>query len=213
MTTRVAGVLGHTQRERSTTSAALLLRATIELIAEQGFEKTTAAQIGERAGYSREMVRHRYGSKEQLLEWVLEHEHKQLLLQPAQLGRGGLENAIAQITLMGNMAARDPERLLAFLVLCFEAVGPIQTLRPWMRAWFAAYSHQLAAAIRAGQHEHSIRTHLDADVEARDLTYYAVGLCFSFTLHRHTPDFVAAIERLEHRVRHQWQTRHTPRPS
>jgi AcrR family transcriptional regulator len=78
--TRRPDTVGSTQQERSSTSAVLLVAAAIELIAEQGFDKTTAAQIGERAGYSREMVRHRYGSKEQLLEWMLEHEHKQLLL-------------------------------------------------------------------------------------------------------------------------------------
>lgn len=203
---------GRTQHGRSATSTALLVAAAIELIAEQGFEKTTAAQIGERAGYSREMVRHRYGSKEQLLEWLLEHEYKHLLLRPAQPQRGGLAEAIAQITLIGEVAAHDPERLLAFLVLCFEAVGPIPSLRPWMRDWFAAYHHQLAGSIRTGQREDTISTHLDPDIEAQDLTYYALGLCFSFTLHRHPTDFVAAIARLEHRMRHQWQPEYAPTP-
>ena len=42
--------------------------AAIELIGEKGFDTTTAAEIGERAGYSRSMVHARYGSKESLLE-------------------------------------------------------------------------------------------------------------------------------------------------
>jgi AcrR family transcriptional regulator len=49
-----------------------LMAAAIELIAEKGFERTTAAEIGERAGYSRNMVRDRYGSKDALLEALCE---------------------------------------------------------------------------------------------------------------------------------------------
>jgi AcrR family transcriptional regulator len=193
-----------TQHERSAESAKLLVAATIELIAEKGFERTTAAEIGERAGYSREMVRHRYGSKEQLLEWLLEHEHKPLLLRPPSGDRSGVEEALAQIDLLRQVAAEDPERLRAFFVLCFEAVGPIPSLGPWMRDWFGAYHQQLAAALRAGQLDGSVREEINPDTEAQDVAYYAAGLCFSFTLHRDAGDFVAAIERLHVRLRDAW---------
>lgn len=195
------------QQERSTASAKSLIAAAIELIAEQGFEKTTAAQIGERAGYSREMVRHRYGSKEHLLEVLLEEEHKSLLLQPPAGDRDGFDEALAQINLMGRVAEEDPDHLLAFLVLCFEAVGPIPSLGPWMRNWFADYHRQLAEALRAGQEDGSIRPDLDAETEAADVTYYASGLCFAFVLHRELTEFVAAIARLDRRLRDSWQIR------
>jgi AcrR family transcriptional regulator len=194
-----------TQHERSAESAQLLVAATIELIAEQGFEKTTAAEIGERAGYSREMVRHRYGSKEQLLEWLLEHEQKTLLLRPPTGGRSGLDEALAQIGLMREVADQNPERLRAFFVLCFEAVGPIPNLGPWMRDWFANYRQQLASALRAGQLDGTVRAAIDPDTEAQDVTYYASGLCFSFTLHRDVLDFAASIDRLHGRLRGLWQ--------
>jgi AcrR family transcriptional regulator len=147
-----------TQHERSAESAKLLVAATIELIAEKGFERTTAAEIGERAGYSREMVRHRYGSKEQLLEWLLEHENKTLLLRPPSGVGTGLDQALEQIQLMRQVATDDSERLRAFFVLCFEAVGPIPSLGPWMRDWFDAYGRQLADIIRTGQADGSIRS-------------------------------------------------------
>ena len=193
------------QRERSTASAKSLVAAAIELIAEQGFEKTTAAQIGERAGYSREMVRHRYGSKERLLEVLLEEEQKNLLLQPPVEHLTGLEAAVAQINLMGQVATEDPDQLLAFLVLCFEAVGPIPSLGSWMRNWFADYNRQLAQALRAGQRDGSVRADIDAETEATDVTYFASGLCFSFVLHRELAEFVAAIQRLDRRLREGWQ--------
>jgi AcrR family transcriptional regulator len=194
-----------TQLARSTESAQSLIEATIELIAEQGFEKTTAAEIGERAGYSREMVRHRYGSKEQLLEWLLEHEHKTLLLRPPAGDRTGVAEALGQIDLMSEVAEKDSERLIAFLVLCYEAVGPIPSLIPWMRDWFASYQAQLATALRAGQRDGTIRSDLDPDTEAQDVTFYATGLCFSLTLHRDVPDFTAAVQRLRARLDAAWR--------
>src|SRR5213076_237185 len=69
-----------TQQERVAESAKRLADAAFELIAEKGFERTTAAEIGERAGYSRSMVRDRYGSKEALLESLLASEFEARLL-------------------------------------------------------------------------------------------------------------------------------------
>ena len=194
-----------TQHERSAASAKLLVAATIELIAEKGFERTTAAEIGSRAGYSREMVRHRYGSKEALLEWLLEHEQKSLLLRPPSGEGTGLEQAIEQISLFRQVVDDDPERLRAFFVLCFESVGPIPGLGPWMQDWFASYRCQLADMLRAGREDGSIRMEIDPDTEAQDVTYYAAGLCFSFVLHKDVDDFIAAIDRFYHRVVETWR--------
>lgn len=199
-----------TQHERSAESAKLLVAATIELIAEKGFERTTAAEIGERAGYSREMVRHRYGSKEQLLEFLLEHENKTLLLRPPSGVGSGLDQALEQIQLTRQVAIDDPERLRAFFVLCFEAVGPIPSLGPWMRDWFDSYGRQLADILRTGQADGSIRSDLDPDTEAKDITYYSSGLCFSYILHNDIDDFVSSIDRLHDRILEMWGTQTDP---
>jgi AcrR family transcriptional regulator len=44
------------------------MRSALELIGEQGVEKTSLAQIGERAGFSRGLVNHHFGTKAALLE-------------------------------------------------------------------------------------------------------------------------------------------------
>ena len=74
-----------TQVERVEESARRLLVATAELVAEQGFERTTAAEIGLRAGYSRSMVRDRYGSREALFETLVQNElAPRLMPRPAE---------------------------------------------------------------------------------------------------------------------------------
>src|SRR5258706_12229442 len=56
------------QAERRAQSERRLLDAATQLIAEQGFSKTTLAQIGAKAGYSRGLVNERFGSKGELVK-------------------------------------------------------------------------------------------------------------------------------------------------
>src|SRR5271168_56161 len=88
------------QQDRTSESAQRLLDAAIALIAEKGYENTTAAEIGERAGYSRSMVRVPYGSKTQLLESLLETEFKAKLLGSPAPTDCGLDDALAPLNLM-----------------------------------------------------------------------------------------------------------------
>src|SRR4030088_2921349 len=86
-----------TQRERSAESAQRLLDAAIELIAEKGFDRTTAAAIGGRAGYSRSMVRARYGSKEALLESIFGAELDRRLMPDEDRDLTGLPWVLARV--------------------------------------------------------------------------------------------------------------------
>ncbi len=57
-----------TQIERRTAAEDGLLDAAAELFAERGVTETSMAQIGERAGYSRGLANHHFGSKSTLVE-------------------------------------------------------------------------------------------------------------------------------------------------
>lgn len=61
-----------TQVERRATAERALLDAAAELFAEQGVIETSMAQIGERAGYSRGLANHHFGSKSDLIERLAE---------------------------------------------------------------------------------------------------------------------------------------------
>lgn len=58
--------------ERTAETRARLLEAVVASIAEKGFQKTTAAEIGRRAGVTWGAVQHHFGGKEGILEAVLE---------------------------------------------------------------------------------------------------------------------------------------------
>ncbi|MEU4659343.1 TetR/AcrR family transcriptional regulator [Streptomyces sp. NPDC023723] len=56
-----------TQAQRRAEAEAALLMAAAELIDEQGVRSLTLARVGERAGYSRGLVTHHFGTKQALV--------------------------------------------------------------------------------------------------------------------------------------------------
>jgi AcrR family transcriptional regulator len=61
-----------TQAERRAESESRLIQAAVELIVEQGLKNTSLADIGRRAGASHAAVNHRFGSKDELVERIIE---------------------------------------------------------------------------------------------------------------------------------------------
>ena len=134
-----------TQAERVAESAQRLMQAAIELIAEKGFQRTSASEIAERAGYSRTMVAARYGSKEALLEHLMHHEYQARML-PDLGDTKGIERLQQWITLIRQQARADPPLLRAFYTLVFEAAGPVPSLRPWIVDWLERCTTEAAEA-------------------------------------------------------------------
>ena len=62
-----------TQEERKAESERQIIRAALKLFAAQGYMRTTLNQIGQEAGYTGGLVSHRFGSKEGLLQAVVNH--------------------------------------------------------------------------------------------------------------------------------------------
>lgn len=56
-----------TQAERRQSAKEALLQAAAELVAEQGVQRSSLADIGERAGYSRGLVNRHFGTKDTLI--------------------------------------------------------------------------------------------------------------------------------------------------
>src|ERR1700751_5186175 len=153
------------QQVRTAESTRRLLDAAIELIAEKGFERTTAIEIGERAGYSRSMVRFRYGSKEALLESLLRNEYEPLLLAAAPEGLDGLDRALHALSRICIAAQTQPALLRAFFTVCFETVGPIEQLRPWLTDWLSRFEAEVRSGLREGIQDGSVDAHVHPELE------------------------------------------------
>src|SRR6516162_9318788 len=89
-----------TQAERSEESSRLMLDAATQLIADQGFLRTTIPEIARKAGYSHGLVTQRFGSKSELVRTLAE-EFQTLMgaerFIPALQEHHGLDGLIAMI--------------------------------------------------------------------------------------------------------------------
>lgn len=170
-----------TQEERVAETSQRLLNAAIELIAERGYDRTTTAAIGKRAGYSHGVVNVRFGNKDALLESILRSYERAMLPTEAE-GVSGLDLVLGQLGRARERAIAEPEFFRAFCVLCFETAGPAASLRPWVADWFGRYVAETAARLRAGQSDGSVRVDVDAGVEAQWLFDAGVGMAFRWLI-------------------------------
>jgi AcrR family transcriptional regulator len=183
-----------TNQERVEESTLALIASAIQLFARQGYERTTAVEIGINAGFSRNMVRDRYGSKEALLQSVFD-TFAELLLPAIRRERGGtgLDRVLGQLDDLLDAVEREPETMRAMIVLTFETPAALQNFSGWFDALIAEYEAELAGHLAAGEADGSVRKDLDPAREAEVFVSYAIGLCFRSALRRDGYDFVGEI--------------------
>lgn len=167
-----------TQRERTEESARRLAEAAVALIAEKGYSKTTAREIGVRAGYSRAMVAERFGTKDALLDYILEREYEARIDVDPGPGATGFQRLIAPIEALQTFAEQDPQLLRAMLVLNFEAVHDPGILRQRIQQWLTRFQQTLADAVRAGQSDGSIAAGLVPGDVSRDILSAGIGYAY-----------------------------------
>lgn len=86
-----------TQAERSADSQSRLINAAIELLATNGYARTSLVEIGKLAGTSRGLVTHHFGTKEACMQAVVQHIREEVaarILSTGATGVGGLDRAI-----------------------------------------------------------------------------------------------------------------------
>ena len=170
-----------TQYQRVEQSARRLLQAAAELIVEKGWEATTAAEIGRRAGYSRAMVHARYGSKDAILESFQQVYVARLNPDP-EPGSSGLQQVLAHFDRVQEIHAEDASVTRAMFVSAFEAVKTSSPLRDGVRAQLSGAAKKVGAGVRAGIDDGSLRPDIDADAAVRDITGSIFGIAFQWVV-------------------------------
>ena len=171
-----------TQRERVDESRRRLLQAAAELIAEQGYHQTTAVDIATRAGYSREMVRVRFGSKAALIQELLSGEHRDWILAPDDPEADGLTRLRTSVDNVTLLAQAAPVYLRAIFALHIEAATGIPELQPELLEWIAQLEGRVQAHLELGVADGSIRADVDPRERARQFLALASGVAYLFVL-------------------------------
>lgn len=133
--------VGATRRaQTSSESRRLLIAAAAELFAEQGFRKTTVADVADRAGISRGSIPWHFGNKDGLLEAVI--EDFSAAWQDAEQPPGGPAASFDEIL---RFVRQPATRLL--ITLLAEAVEPGSPVRGYyvelhrmMRKWVSDWT-------------------------------------------------------------------------
>lgn len=162
-------------------SAGRLLQAAAELIVEKGWEATTAAEIGRRAGYSRAMVHARYGSKDAILE-AFQQVYVARLNPDPEPGATGLAQVLAHFDRVQEINAEDSSVTRAMFVSAFEAVKTSSPLRDGVREQLSGAAKKVAAGVRAGIADGSLRSDIDTDAAVRDITGSIFGIAFQWVV-------------------------------
>jgi AcrR family transcriptional regulator len=187
------------QQQRTQRSTRALLEAAGELIADGGYEKMTLAAVGKRAGYSRGLVSARFGSKDKLLEALVQRittvwTHRNVL--PRTRGRSGLDAVLVILDAIRAQAERDPRALRVLYALMFEALGPNTELRRHFAEFHRTMRADLIRLLRRGTRDGSVDRGADPEAEATLVIAGLRGIAYQWALDPNDVDLMAALAHL-----------------
>ena len=163
-----------TQAERRSESEEALLAAAAELVAERGIDGASLARIGERAGGSRGLANHHFGSKDTLIERLARRAQDRIeqAMIEGLVARGvdpmkmtALERVLLSVDVyLERFEDPSPEEWALIVVwgACFPAEASVEGMLEADRRSRGGWAEH----IRVGQQDGSIRTDLDPESTA-----------------------------------------------
>ncbi len=188
-----------TQQERRDRTESALVTAAAELVVESGLRSLTLARVGERAGYSRGIVNHHFGSKQTLIE-ALAHATQSGFVPGMDRFAPGLERLLTLIERYVGALGDVNVISRAFLLLWAEAVTAPE-LTTIFRERDEGFRTNLRADVAAGIAEGAVRE----DVEPGDVAIAVMGQLRGIGLQRLLDPDAVDTERLRHVVADQWR--------
>jgi AcrR family transcriptional regulator len=188
-----------TQQQRRGQAEAALLNAAAELVVEEGVHSLTLARVGERAGYSRGLITHYFGSKQALLE-RLSHATQSGFVPGLNGMPPGLERLLRLIDgYIGALSQlKMPNR--AFLLLWAEAATASE-LAQIFRERDEAFRADLREDVAAGIADGTVRP----DVAAGEVAVAVLAQLRGIGLQRLVDSRAVDTERLRQSVTDHWR--------
>ena len=157
------------QADRVERSTRALLDAAAEIIVESGYEGLSIAAVGERAGYSRGLVTARFGSKDRLIDALIDRttvRWQEQILLPALDETPGRGRVVETYRAMATQWESDRAAMLCLWALLFNAVASGGHLRRRCYEHHEATRAIVTRWVERGQADGSIRTDVDPGAEA-----------------------------------------------
>lgn len=190
---------GRTQKQRREAAEAALIKAAAELVDEQGVSSLTLARVGERAGYSRGLVTHYFGSKQALVEH-LAHAAQAGFVPGLEGLPPGLDRLLRLIDGYVGELGRMGVLNRVFLTL-WAGTATAPELAPVFRERGEAFRADLREDLTAGIVEGTIRPDVGPHETAIAITAHLRGIA----MHRLTDPQGTDTERLRTTVTEHWR--------
>jgi AcrR family transcriptional regulator len=178
-----------TQGQRRAEAEHRVLEATKQVIAELGVGAVTFATIGARAGYSRGIVTHHFGSRQNLMQTLA--QSLQNLVPAPPTGTAGRERLLAQVDLYLTTLQQRPQDTRVFSMLWAEAIAGDPDLRPIFTERDAEFRESVAQLARHGIDDGTISPALDADATAMAIVGQLRGIGLQLVLTGGSADFAS----------------------
>lgn len=175
-----------TQADRRATTEARVLDAAYRIVAEHGVRAVTTAAVGERSGYSRGIVNHQFGSRDELMRRLA--VMVQARFTPPAHEVPGRERVLGVIDAYLSMAQSDPRQARVFLRLWAAAIGGEE---PSLREAFvrrdAYFRDHFEHAIRQGLADGTIGSSVDPAATAVALVGLVRGVAMQYQVDPELP--------------------------
>lgn len=166
------------QSERRQESEARLLTAAAQVVAEAGVAAATFEAIGKQAGYSRGLATQRFGSKQGLIEALVDNLHQRFedgLAEARIDDLPGLEALLAVVDLYLTQLELAAEGQ-AYFVLMAGAVADRSSLTAVFAQEHQRIEQRLQGMIARGQAEGGVRADLDPRAAALTVGSLLLGM-------------------------------------
>lgn len=147
------------QGERRAETERRVLEAAVRLIARRGAQQVSLADVGVEAGYSRGIVTHQFGTKEEMLRRLAEYAQEDF--GPPAEHLTGLDRLVAVADAYLEHVFRAEAVTHAFLLLWTETLTSQAGLRETFRQRDATFRDALARYIAEGIRDGDIRSSVD----------------------------------------------------
>jgi len=175
---RTTAAVRKSQAERRDEAQRRLVEATLAVIAADGVSAATFEAVGQRAGYSRGLATQHFGSKQGLIEAVIDylHERQDAALEAAHVDEmDGLEALLAYVGGFIEALRRDADYAPYFMLLAGAVADAGETRTLFARS-HAKVKTRLARLIKRGQTERRIRADIDPESAAVMVGSMLLGL-------------------------------------
>ena len=177
------------QGERTAESDRRMFAAAVALLIERGIAGTTLAAIGERAGYSRGLVTHRFGSKAGLLA----HVHDSVVadwigrVQAAVGNATGIDALGRVVEALYGFIEEQPDEIRAMYLLRYASIDPCAEYRANVARAHEAQRRDVQRWIDAGKGEGTVARGVDAALAADLLCASVDGMIYRWLVNPRIP--------------------------